>query len=95
MATLKEREFRAINLGNESDVFLLNEGCCPICKGDCKLIKVAGTEQFHIDYTFEGDHEMAFWVQGDDEGYIIGGLTFRCEDGHQHYIEVDRHGDWH
>jgi hypothetical protein len=96
MATLKEREQRQEALGHETDVFLLNEGVCPTCKGDVKIAGLGGVKRFFRDYPFNAEEGCVVnhWDEDAGDYFIIGGISFVCEDGHRHYIEVNKHGDW-
>jgi hypothetical protein len=98
MADLKERERRQEFLWKETDVFMLNEGVCPLCKGDVEIVRLEGIPRFFRDYTYMNteDVEREEWsVDSGRTRFVIGAVTFKCEDGHKHYIEVDRTGDWH
>ena len=98
MADLQEREARQEAVGHETDVFQLNEGCCPTCKGDAEIVHMGGITKFFEQYTYQDTDDVpkAHWAERpEDDLFIIGSIEWRCEDGHKHYVEVDRHGDWH
>lgn len=97
MATLKERERRTESMETESEVFQLFEGCCPTCKGDVEVVSAGGITKFQQQQTWllELPIEFNYWCEDASLDFtIIGGVQFKCEDGHKHYIELNKFGDW-
>ena len=74
------------------EVMKILEGICPDCEGDARIIRVAGTQEFHDEYTFRGDHEIDLWRDSSDA--TIGEVEVECAQGHKNSAWANRYGDW-
>lgn len=93
----REAKERRKLLEGENRVFTLNEGTCPNCYHDVKLIDVSGTKAFLFDHQPKEGVESRQWNEPSPDDWVVGSFTFKCQNpecGKEHYIEQMRDGDW-
>jgi hypothetical protein len=77
----------------ESDTFILLEGGCPVCDADVEIIHIGGIAEEMESFTVPETATRNWW-RDDWQGETVLGLEFKCLNGHKHWIEKNRFGDW-
>lgn len=81
----------------DTTVFTVFEGVCPVCYHDLMLTRIGGTKQF-FDWNYpcnEHDEvEINHWEPSPDGFGAIGQKDFQCSNGHEISVFQDPHYDW-
>lgn len=88
-------DMRKDSLKGEHKCFILNEGVCPTCWHDTKITAIGGQHEFMMGWEHLENIERNWWAESPKwNGRVVGGMTFKCSNGHEHYVEQYVDGDW-